>query len=88
LIKALELRNLLPLSACALEGSLARKESRGSHFRRDFPERDDNNFTKHTLASVASPSSFSSISINLSYSPVHQQPLGGLNQLLPNKRVY
>ena len=33
-----------------MSGGLARKESRGAHSRRDFPNRDDANWGKHTLA--------------------------------------
>jgi len=50
LINALELEFLLDLAEVAIEGALARKESRGSHARRDFPKRDDENFLKHTIA--------------------------------------
>lgn len=50
LIEALELENLLSFSEVIVEGALARKESRGAHFRSDFPKRDDGNWLKHTLA--------------------------------------
>jgi len=50
LIEALELENLLSFSEVIVEGALARKESRGAHFRSDFPRRDDGNWLKHTLA--------------------------------------
>jgi fumarate reductase flavoprotein subunit len=50
LIQALELGNLLELAQTVAEGALARKESRGSHQRLDFVERDDDKFLKHTLA--------------------------------------
>ena len=50
LIQALELGNLLELAQTMAEGALARKESRGSHQRLDFVERDDDKFLKHTLA--------------------------------------
>ena len=33
-----------------LDGAMERQESRGAHFRNDFPTRDDNNWLKHTLA--------------------------------------
>ena len=45
----LELGNLLQVSHAIVQGAIARKESRGGHFRRDFPKRDDQNFLKHTL---------------------------------------
>jgi succinate dehydrogenase / fumarate reductase flavoprotein subunit len=50
LISVLELGNLLDLAESMVVGSLARHESRGAHARRDFPERDDENWLKHTLA--------------------------------------
>jgi succinate dehydrogenase / fumarate reductase, flavoprotein subunit len=50
LTQALELRFLLELASCMVEAGLARKESRGAHARPyDFPDRDDENFMKHTL---------------------------------------
>ncbi|MBF0417564.1 MAG: FAD-binding protein, partial [Magnetococcales bacterium] len=50
LLRAIELRNLLDLGECIVKGALARQESRGAHFRIDFPNRDDANWRKHTLA--------------------------------------
>lgn len=44
-----ELGNLLQVSRAIVQGAIARKESRGGHFRRDYPKRDDQNFLKHTL---------------------------------------
>lgn len=50
LTQALELGFLLELAACMIEAGLARKESRGAHARPyDYPQRDDENFMKHTL---------------------------------------
>ena len=46
---ALELRNLLEVAETVAEGSLLRRESRGAHQRLDYPERDDENFLKHSL---------------------------------------
>lgn len=50
LINALETQNLLSFSHAILESALARTESRGSHFRTDYPQRDDKRWLKHTMA--------------------------------------
>ncbi|MBF0214643.1 MAG: FAD-binding protein [Magnetococcales bacterium] len=50
LLRAVELRNLLDLGESIVKGALAREESRGAHFRIDFPSRDDVQWRKHTLA--------------------------------------
>jgi succinate dehydrogenase / fumarate reductase flavoprotein subunit len=48
--EAIELGHMLEYSLFIVEGALAREESRGAHFRDDFPTRDDKNFMKHTYA--------------------------------------
>ncbi|MGB6838370.1 MAG: FAD-dependent oxidoreductase [Dehalococcoidia bacterium] len=50
LLSALELGFSLDLAEAMAASALAREESRGAHTRRDFPERDDANWLKHTLA--------------------------------------
>src|SRR5213079_314775 len=51
LTQALELGFLLELADCMIVSGIARKESRGAHARPDdFPDRDDENFMKHTIA--------------------------------------
>ncbi|MDQ5987579.1 MAG: succinate dehydrogenase / fumarate reductase, flavoprotein subunit [Syntrophus sp. SKADARSKE-3] len=49
LLEALELEVLLGLAETIVLSALGRKESRGAHFRTDYPERDDVNYLKHTL---------------------------------------
>jgi len=49
LIYALELEGLFDIGEAVARGAIARKESRGSHSRVDYPQRDDNNFLHHTL---------------------------------------
>ncbi len=44
-----ELGNLLQVSHAIVQGAIARKESRGGHSRRDYPQRNDKDFLKHTL---------------------------------------
>jgi succinate dehydrogenase / fumarate reductase flavoprotein subunit len=50
LIRAYELEGMLDVAEAIVVGALAREESRGAHSRRDFPERDDVKFLKHTIA--------------------------------------
>ncbi|MBK0332117.1 MULTISPECIES: succinate dehydrogenase flavoprotein subunit [Brachybacterium] len=50
LLEAVELGFLLELAEVVALGALERKESRGGHFREDFPTRDDVNFLTHTMA--------------------------------------
>ena len=49
LVEALELESLLGLAEAIVVSAKARQESRGAHSREDFPERDDENWLKHTL---------------------------------------
>jgi succinate dehydrogenase / fumarate reductase flavoprotein subunit len=50
LMEALELGHMLEFSEVIVAGALARQESRGSHYRSDFPKRDDERWMKHTMA--------------------------------------
>ena len=50
LLHYLELGQMLDISECILLGAMNREESRGSHFRTDFPKRDDEKWLRHTLA--------------------------------------
>ncbi len=50
LLEAIELGFLLDLAEVLVEGALARNESRGGHAREDYPNRDDVNFMRHTMA--------------------------------------
>ena len=50
LVEAVELGFLLDCAEATIHGALARQESRGAHYRLDYPKRDDANWLKHTLA--------------------------------------
>jgi succinate dehydrogenase/fumarate reductase flavoprotein subunit len=45
---SLELRNLHAIGELIVQSALAREESRGAHYRNDFPRRDDEQFQKHS----------------------------------------
>ena len=64
LLEAIELGFLIDLAEVVVAGALARKESRGGHFREDYPTRDDENFMVHTMAYAASDG------VKLDYKPV------------------
>jgi succinate dehydrogenase / fumarate reductase flavoprotein subunit len=49
LLEAIELESLLGLAEAILVSAMNRQESRGAHYREDYPERDDQNWLKHTL---------------------------------------
>jgi succinate dehydrogenase / fumarate reductase flavoprotein subunit len=61
MLEALELESLLGLAETILLSALARQESRGAHFREDFPQRNDTEWLKHTLVqrTAAEPRVFS-----------------------------
>ncbi len=50
LLEAVELGFLLDIAETVVVGALNRKESRGGHFREDFPDRDDAQYMQHTMA--------------------------------------
>ncbi len=64
LVEALELQSLLTVGEIILTGALNRQESRGSHSREDYGDRDDGNFLKHTMAY------YSPAGIEIRYRPV------------------
>jgi len=67
LLEAIELGFLLDLAEVLVIGARARNESRGGHFREDYPNRDDVNFMRHTMAYREDDGA-----IRLDYKPVVQ----------------
>jgi succinate dehydrogenase / fumarate reductase, flavoprotein subunit len=77
LLEAWELGNLLDLAEITAVCALNRKESRGAHSREDYPNRDDDNWLKHTLAYLDE-----SGNIDIRYKPVT------ITRFQPKERVY
>lgn len=76
IIEALEFRSLIVVGQTIMTSALNRRESRGAHFREDYPQRDDENFLQHTL-SYYSPSN-----IDIQYRPVR------ITMFEPKERKY
>lgn len=76
LVEAIELGFLLDCAEAIAASALAREESRGAHYREDFPTRDDANWLKHTLIARTSGG------LQLSYKPVV------ITRFEPKERVY
>ncbi|MBN2009373.1 FAD-dependent oxidoreductase [candidate division KSB1 bacterium] len=76
LIRALELGNMLDLADVIAVGAIARKESRGAHFREDYTEMDNENFLKHTIVTRNGDGE-----PKLSYKPVVIEDIEPLKQI-------
>ncbi|AFY59453.1 succinate dehydrogenase/fumarate reductase flavoprotein subunit [Synechococcus sp. PCC 6312] len=74
--EAIELQSLMIVGEMILTGALNRQESRGAHAREDYPNRDDENFLKHTLAY------YSPAGVQIEYAPVN------LSLFPPQERKY
>ncbi len=88
LIETLELDNLLCQAVTTIEGARARKESRGAHMHEDFPDRNDAEWMKHTLATFDGWGGKGG-AVSLDYRPVHEFTLtDDIEYIKPKKRVY
>jgi succinate dehydrogenase / fumarate reductase flavoprotein subunit len=70
LLEAIELGFLLELAEVTVASALNRKESRGGHAREDYPNRDDTNYMRHTMAYKEGRDLLSDV--RLDYKPVVQ----------------
>jgi succinate dehydrogenase / fumarate reductase flavoprotein subunit len=85
LVETLELDNLVGQAAVTVNGALNRQESRGAHAREDFPNRDDVNWMKHTLAWFDNANG----KVSLDYRPVHAYTMTDeIEYIKPKARVY
>ena len=75
-VNVLELQSMLDVAETVLAGAHARQESRGAHFRTDFPKRDDTHWLKHTLAYMTTNG------LRLDYCPVT------ITRFQPKERTY
>jgi len=85
LIETLEFDNLIAQAAVTVVGAENRKESRGAHAREDFPNRDDANWMKHTLAWA----DYDQKTVRLGDRPVHTRTMTNeVKYIEPKARVY
>ncbi|MEE2956172.1 MAG: succinate dehydrogenase flavoprotein subunit [Pseudomonadota bacterium] len=84
LVETLEFDNLLEQALVSIESALNRQESRGGHAREDFPERDDENWMKHTIVWLNQKGK-----CRFAYRPVHGNTLTDqVNPVPPKDRLY
>ena len=80
-----QLKNCMERLVVTVEGALNRTESRGAHAREDYPDRDDVNWMKHTLAWLDMKTGKATID----YRPVHSNTMTNeVEPIPPKKRVY
>jgi succinate dehydrogenase / fumarate reductase flavoprotein subunit len=85
LVETLEFENLIQQALVSVEGAVTRTESRGAHAREDYPNRDDQNWMKHTLAWLDPKTGW----VKLDYRPVHTYTLSNDVEYIPPKaRTY
>jgi succinate dehydrogenase / fumarate reductase flavoprotein subunit len=85
LIETLEFDNLITQAVVTMDSGLNRPESRGAHAREDYPDRDDKNWMKHTLAWVDDEKR----AVTLDDRPVHTYTLSNdIEYIKPKARVY
>lgn len=88
LVETLELDNLISQAVVTMESALNRKESRGAHVNEDFPDRDDANWMKHTVATFDGWGGKGG-DVAIDYRPVHDYTLtDDIEYIKPKKRVY
>ena len=88
LIETLELDNMLGQAVVTMHCAANRKESRGAHMHEDFPERNDGEWMKHTIATFDGWGGMGG-SVNIDYRPVHEFTLSDdIEYIKPKARVY
>ncbi|HEX8642635.1 MAG TPA: succinate dehydrogenase flavoprotein subunit [Allosphingosinicella sp.] len=88
LVETLELDNLIAQAAVTMHSAANRKESRGGHMHEDYPDRDDVNWMKHTIAWFDGWGGAGG-SVRIDFRPVHDYTLSDeIEYIKPKARVY